>query len=426
MSQTQIHTNLGSFETVFRSVIAEAGTQNEADRRKALDAYQAAGFPSHKDEEFKYVSFRTWQESALTLAPAEQQLTVSLPNWHGAVYVFINGRYSPAHSKPLTTTGRIRVDSSRNFELNLSTASYEGKLGSTNDSRFLDLNSALETDGISILIPDGTVAAEPIQFVFIHEPSSTGEVVTVRNRISIGQNSIVKFTETYLGGGEAGFTNAVTEIEVGADSNVEHVRVQDESLSQAHVGQVWVHQERNSTYSSTNVQFGAALGRCDLNVFVNGEHAETWLNGVYVGKGDQQLDNHTRIDHAVPNCHSYEVYKGILSDESAGVFNGKIFVYEDAQKTDAKQTNQALLLSGRASVNTKPQLEIFADDVKCTHGATVGQLRDDAMFYLRSRGIPVSEARNLLVYAFAAEAFERVSESTLHQWLEARLYEMLS
>jgi Fe-S cluster assembly protein SufD len=161
-------------------------------------------------------------------------------------------------------------------------------------------------------------------------------------------------------------------------------------------------------------------------VWVNGEHAETWLNGASVALGEQVMDNHTRIDHAVPNCNSFEVYKSILGGRSIGVFNGKIFVYKDAQKTDAKQTNQALLLSPKATINTKPQLEIFADDVKCTHGATVGQLREDAMFYLRSRGVPQKQARALLVYAFAAEVFEKITIDSVREPLEKLLFEVLN
>jgi Fe-S cluster assembly protein SufD len=161
-------------------------------------------------------------------------------------------------------------------------------------------------------------------------------------------------------------------------------------------------------------------------VYVHGEHCETSLNGAYVGTGDQVVDNHTRIDHAMPNCHSFEIYKGILGGRAVGVFNGKIFVYEDAQKTDAKQSNQAILLSPTATFNTKPQLEIFADDVKCTHGATVGQLREDAMFYLRQRGIPKKEAQALLVYAFAAEVLEKISVEDIRVTLEKVLYEKLN
>ena len=165
--------------------------------------------------------------------------------------------------------------------------------------------------------------------------------------------------------------------------------------------------------------------RHDVNAWLGGEHTETWLNGAAVGARNEVVDNHTRIDHAMPNCHSFETYKSILDDEATGVFNGKIFVYEDAQKTDAKQTNQGLLLSAKATFNTKPQLEIFADDVKCTHGATVGQLRDDALFYLRARGVPKAQAEAMLVYAFAAEVFEKVTVTDAKDALEALLFKRL-
>jgi Fe-S cluster assembly protein SufD len=162
-----------------------------------------------------------------------------------------------------------------------------------------------------------------------------------------------------------------------------------------------------------------------VNVWLDGEHTETWLNGASVAFDEQVVDNHTRIDHAKPNCNSFEVYKSILGDHALGVFNGKIFVYQDAQKTDAKQTNQTILLSPTATINTKPQLEIFADDVKCTHGATVGQLREEALFYLQSRGIPKKEAQGLLVYAFAAEVLEKVTIASVREVLEKALFSKL-
>ena len=179
-------------------------------------------------------------------------------------------------------------------------------------------------------------------------------------------------------------------------------------------------------YTSNNVNFGSRIARNDVNVDVQGEQTETWLNGMNVANGDQVVDNHTRIDHAKPNGVSFEVYKSILGGKATGVFNGKIFVYEDAQKTDAKQTNQGLLLSPTATFNTKPQLEIFADDVKCTHGATVGQLRDDALFYLRARGIPKAQARAVLVYAFAAQVLESISISDVRVALESILFDTLN
>jgi Fe-S cluster assembly protein SufD len=193
-----------------------------------------------------------------------------------------------------------------------------------------------------------------------------------------------------------------------------------------HIANIAVHQEAQSVFTSTNVNFGGHSARNDINVWLNGEYTETWLNGANVATGTQVIDNHTRLDHAMPNCQSFEVYKTILKDQSEGVFNGKIFVYEDAQKTDAKQTNQAILLSPTATMNTKPQLEIFADDVKCTHGATIGQLREDAMFYLRARGIEKSKAEALLVYAFAAEVIEKIGPHDVRASLEAALFTKLA
>jgi Fe-S cluster assembly protein SufD len=173
------------------------------------------------------------------------------------------------------------------------------------------------------------------------------------------------------------------------------------------------------------VNFGGQIYRNDLNVWLNGSGTETRLDGVNVGTDNQVMDNHTRIDHAFPHCNSFEVYKSVLRDNAQGIFNGKIFVYEDAQKTDAKQTNQALLLSATAQMNSKPQLEIFADDVKCTHGATIGQLQKDALFYLQARGIPKAQAESLLVYAFANDVLSRISSEAVRQALENRLFDKL-
>jgi len=331
-------------------------------------------------------------------------------------------------SRTLSYTGKVpglTFESSENAKGVGSIATYDGKLGSTNDPRFVKLNDALWTNVTRIDVAAGAVIEEAIQVVYVSTTAGAAFDTHPRTYVTLGQNAQAKVIETYVGTGGVSFTNAVTEVLVAQDAILEHTRIQHESPAAFHIGHLWVHQESNSTYTSTSVQFGAKVGRCDVNVFVDGEHTETWLNGAYVGKGEQTLDNHTRIDHAKPNCHSFEVYKGILDDQSTGVFNGKIFVYEDAQKTDAKQTNQALLLSPRATINTKPQLEIFADDVKCTHGATVGQLREDAMFYLRSRGIDQVQARNLLVYAFVAEVLDKITVDDVREYLERELTEKL-
>lgn len=391
--------------------------------KAALERFLSVGFPTHHDEEWKYTSLRHLGERAGFQLLGACRESVIEPGDHHVIKIIDGTVTSVSQSLAVCKGLTIIVDHDPTAWNTVST--FDGKLGSTNDPRFLDLNTALSPVCLTFKVDPGTVIEDLIRVDLTVTESNERSMIMPRIRMVVGQNAQLRVIESYTSVG-ATLTNAVTEVELARDARLEHTRYQDESLEATHIGQVWVHQEASSTYLSTNIQFGSAIGRCDINVYINGEHTETWLNGTYVGKGDQILDNHTRIDHALPNCHSFEVYKGILDDTSTGVFNGKIFVYEDAQKTDAKQTNQALLLSPTANINTKPQLEIFADDVKCTHGATVGQLRDDAMFYLRSRGIPRSEATNILVYAFAAEVIERVTDVELREQLEARLFTKLN
>jgi Fe-S cluster assembly protein SufD len=410
-------------------------------RRRALHAFERQGIPTLKDEEWKYTSLRELEETSfvpsypaeVTRAQLESTPVGKLP---GIRLVLVNGRFSEALSdlnrvpqgvtvSDLQEILQDRFDMVREHLGRI--ASLEGKLGSTNDERFQYLSLAFVAQGAFVHVPRGVVVEDPINLIFVHKAREGEPFVTHPRTLILAEESAqVKVLEAYVGLGGECFTNAVSEVKVESNAIVEHTRLQVETRASTNIGLIAVHQEADSTYTSYNTSFGGRIGRTDVNVWLNGEHTETRLDGVYVGSGSQVLDNKTRIDHAKPNCHSFEVYKGILSDRAVGVFNGKIFVYEDAQKTDAKQTNQALLLSPTATINTKPQLEIFADDVKCTHGATVGQLREDAMFYLRARGVPERQARALLVYAFAAEVLERISVEPLREMLEAMLFEKLS
>ncbi|MBX3120049.1 MAG: Fe-S cluster assembly protein SufD [Fimbriimonadaceae bacterium] len=408
-------------------------------RKKAFEEFTAVGLPTRKDEEFKYTPFREVSELSFGVAYKANVTRQELGEHTIATsiccpLVFVNGVYAPELSEPLELPSGVIACSLKealasNPELVLSQlgkiADLDGKLGSTNDERFARLNDALWLDGAFVYVPKSVALENPIHILFVNKADAGVFVAHPRVLVIAEENAQVNVVETYLGLDGVYMTNAVSEVVVGKSALVEHTRIQEESEKAFHIGTVAAHQEANSTYTSTNVQFGGHIGRCDINLWLNGEHTESWLNGTYVGNGEQILDNHTRIDHAQPNSHSFEVYKGILSDKATGVFNGKIFVYEDAQKTDAKQTNQALLLSKEAQINTKPQLEIFADDVKCTHGATIGQLREDAMFYLRARGISQTDARNMLVYAFAAEVLEKITVDTVREILEQELYEKL-
>jgi Fe-S cluster assembly protein SufD len=224
-------------------------------------------------------------------------------------------------------------------------------------------------------------------------------------------------------GDEVHFTNAVTELILAEGARLEHCKIQAENLNAYHVATIHSHQKRNSNLLTHSISLGAAIARNDVIPVLDAEGCECTMNGLYISHGTQLVDHHTTIHHAKPNCNSHEFYHGILDGKSQGVFNGKIFVRPDAQKTDAKQTNRNLLLSDEATINTKPQLEIFADDVKCTHGATVGQLEDEHIFYLRARGIGLEQARRMLVHAFASDIVNRISIEAIRNELDELFYE---
>ncbi len=402
--------------------------------------FEKVGFPTHRDEEFKYLSLRSLEESSFepaygaTVVREDIAKTV-LADIDAITLTFVNGQYAPELSSFSPVPDGVFIGPLEDafetvpelVETHLGKiASLDGKLGSSNDERFVHLNSAYITEGACVVIPKGVALEKPIHLLYVSKADHDRFVAFPRTLIVLAEHTEAKIVETYLGLEGDYWTNAVTEVVLAKDAILEHTIYQHETDGSTHMKAVYVHQEEGSTYTSNNANFGGSIVRNDLNVWLNGEHTETWLNGVNLATNSQVVDNHTRIDHAKPNCNSFEVYKAILRDKSIGTFNGKIFVYEDAQKTDAKQTNQGILLSPTATFNTKPQLEIFADDVKCTHGATVGQLREDALFYLRARGIPQKQAQALLVYAFAAEVLEKITIASVRDALEKVLFEKLN
>ncbi len=288
-------------------------------------------------------------------------------------------------------------------------------------SAFTDLNTAFACDGAVIEIADGVTLDRPIHLVFLSvEDGAT--VCHPRNLIRLGKGSRATIIESYHGReGDGYFTNTVMQMELAEDSDLDHHKLQHEQGDSLHIASTHVDQKECSEFRSHYFSFGAALARNEVNCMLDGEDIVSTLNGLYMPTGEQLMDCRTRIDHAKPHCNTYELYKGILDDHARGVFNGKIYVHQDAQKTDAKQSNQALLLSDDAVVNTKPQLEIYADDVKCTHGATIGELDEQALYYLRSRGIPSALARKMLIFAFANDVVLGVEVPAVVQHLEAIL-----
>jgi Fe-S cluster assembly protein SufD len=402
-------------------------------REDAAARFIQAGIPTTKHEEWKYTSLRELAKG-LFATPAHPGPGLTQKAIGDRGLSFLNGFTLGAREVVASEANGVKFCSLRAI-LETSpeqalvwlgrAATLEGKLGSFNDERFALLNFSRFTDGVFLFVPPGVAAEGPFHITFRAEPGESPIAQHPRVLIVVSEGASASVVESYRGEGRY-FTNPVTEVILGRGAQLEHTRIQNESLAAQHLGVLAATQEADSTLISNVATFGAELSRLDVWAWIGGEHAETSLNGVFASAGSQVIDHHTRIDHAKPNCHSFEVYKGVLADDSIGVFNGKIFVYEDAQKTDAKQTNQGLLLSKRAAYNTKPQLEIFADDVKCTHGATVGRLREDALFYLRSRGIPKKEARDLMVYAFAAEVLEKIELESAKVEAERLLFEKLS
>lgn len=404
-------------------------------REKALQDHLVLGIPTTKDEEWKYTSLRNLSEQYFTqsgrLPVTEEQMA---PYTYGDLeqirIVFINGHYdeglttSLSHVPGLTIkTLQCASDTAPNLIENL------GKFTKTEEFTFGALNTAKFLDGVVIHLAKNTVVETPIHVLNLTTAdvnNATG-ISTPRILVLAETGSKATVLETYASiGTGATLSNAVVEVLVEANACIEHVKVTTESLDSTHIGLTNVMQERDSTYLHYNVILGGRLTRNDINIFLNGSNVHTRMDGVTILDGNQHADNHTRLDHAYPHCDSFEVYKHVLGGDSTGVFNGKIFVHQDAQKTDAKQTNQTLLMSPTATINSKPQLEIFADDVKCTHGATVGCLDQMPLFYLQTRGIPQKRAEAIMVYAFAAEVLERISNTTLRARLEELLYEKLA
>jgi Fe-S cluster assembly protein SufD len=387
-------------------------------RRAAIDRFAQVGFPGPRDEEWRFTpitpiaqaEFRPAAAAALTrdaLAP----FLFGHAEW--PQLVFVNGRFAPELSVVPRLPPGVRLGS-LTAALRADGDVLERHL--TRHARaeitpFAALNTAFLQDGALVHVPADTALEQPVHLLFVTSPDAAGTVAHPRNLVVIERGAKASVVESYvtLAEGATYFTNAVTEVVSGEDAWTEHTRIQRESERAYHVGLTHVDQARGSHYRSFTLAMGGAIARHNLHVRLNAPGIETLMYGLYLARGEQVVDNHTAIYHDHPSCNSWEVYKGVLDGRSRAVFNGKVFVKPEAQKTDAKQTNRNLLLSPTAKVDTKPQLEIFADDVKCTHGATVGFLDPLGLFYLRSRGIPPETARKVMTYAFAAEVVDEVA-----------------
>ena len=397
-------------------------------RKAAIARFAELGFPTTRHEEWKYTAVapiakvpfrRVGDDRPMFLSGALERFSVGLSA--GARLVFVNGHYSRKLSSLGSLPSGVRVGSLA-AALTADREGIEPHLAGHaryQDHAFVALNTAFIEDGAFLYVSAGEVVGDPIHLLFISTAPGTASASYPRNLIVAGNNSQATIVETYVGADQAVyFTNAVTEVVVGENAAVDHYTLQRESEEAFHVATLQVHQARNSTFVSHSIALGGALVRNDANVVLDGEGGDCTLDGLYMATGQQHVDNHTRIDHARPHGLSRQLYKGILGGQARGVFNGKIVVHPAAPKTDARQTNKNLLLSGDALIDTKPQLEINNNDVKCTHGSTIGRLDEESIFYLRSRGIGVEMARTLLTHAFASEIISRIKVEPLRASLE--------
>jgi len=402
-------------------------------REAGIASFTSLGFPTPKIEEWKYTNLEPiaafdFSRRAGTRKKISQAdlLSEAFADASGTRLVFLNGVYAPELSSrdrlPEGVGLQSLAESIKGDDEFLST--QLGRYASYRQQSLVALNTAFIGDGAVLVVPPGRRLAEPVQLIYVSGADGEQLVTHPRTLIFLGVGSEAKIIESYIGmTRESYFCNAVTELIAERDSLAEHCRVQREGEAAFHTGTLEAKLARGAHLTAHAVTLAGSLVRNDVHVSLEGEGAECVLNGLYLGSGRQHIDNSTVIEHVKPRASSFELYKGILNGAAHGVFNGKIVVHKDAQKSDARQVNKNLLLSDDAVVNTKPQLEIHADDVKCSHGSTIGQIDPDALFYFRSRGLGLAEARRLLSSAFAADVVARIKVASLRQRLDEYLLE---
>jgi Fe-S cluster assembly protein SufD len=425
---------VADFQATESRLNGEAKTEVHQKRREAMQRFEALGFPTIKHEEWKYSNVSNLVKQAFDFNVKSDFGTkdveaLEIPNLQGNVLYFINGMYSAELSSIVSPESQLQI---LNFgravkEKPELLASYFAHYANYQDDAFTALNTAFAHDGVVVHVPDGKVVEEPVILRFITDSRSVNAASQPRNLIVVGKNAEVKMAESFRTIGDNGsFTNVVTEIVVEENANVQYYKVQNETEKAYHIGTTQVIQKDKSHFYAVTVTVNGGFVRNNLNIVLDGQHCESFMYGLYFPNGKQHVDNHTLVDHAKPNSYSNELYKGILKDKSTGVFNGKIFVREYATKTNAYQSCRNVVLSDDASMNTKPQLEIYNDDVKCSHGTTTGKLNDEAIFYMRSRGIPKAEAVTLLMYAFCEDVISQIKIEPIREYLSGLIVEKLA
>lgn len=423
------------FEMLESGMNGESKSYMHGIRRAAIEQFAALGFPTVRNEEWKYTNVQplvsrpyalSQRMAALPHRSAVEQFLIGGLNAY--VLVFVNGAFAESLSSLPEQQGRIVVGNFAAAQHAHSAIVHRhfAQYAEYSADAFAALNTAFSHDGAFVCVPDGQILDKPVQIVSIADARHGDVFAQPRHLVVLGRNSHARIVESSGTLGEhIGFQNAVAEVYVGEDSTAEFYRVQDSSARSVVVHTLSAFQEQRSAFTTVAATLDGEFVRNNVNIRLGGERAEAHLNGLYLPTGEQHVDSHTCVDHALPHCNSNELYKGVLDGNATGVFNGKVLVRPDAQKTNAFQSNRNVLLSASASINSKPQLEIFADDVKCSHGATIGQLDEDALFYLRARGLGEDRAKALLLYAFASDVLDTIALVPLREHLETRVAERL-
>jgi len=408
-------------------------------RQKAIEHFASVGLPSGKAEEYKYTPIARALEKHFTerdtlpandplSSEAESGVRQFLLNTDANHLVFVNGRYHEELSVIVSPEDELRVcplgEAYKQYAQVIDR--YFSSEATIESDPFVALNTAYAQGGVFVHTPKSKTVKHPVICYFISDTASQSIMAHPRNLFVVEENAHVKFAEIFHTIGEgASYNNAVTEIIIDRYAHVHYYKYENESTQAYHTGTTQVKQQDNSHFHAVNISLQGAMIRNNLNIALDAEHCESHMYGLYMLDGNTHVDNHTVVDHQKPNAFSNELYKGIINDKARGVFNGKIYVRQDAQKTNAFQSNANILLSDDASVDTKPQLEIWADDVKCSHGATTGQIDQEQLFYLRTRGLTKIQARAVLLKAFAGDVIQHIGIDALREKIEAQISERL-
>jgi Fe-S cluster assembly protein SufD len=421
----------GAFASALNAVAAMPVPELLKDlRSKGRESFASLGLPSRRQEEWRFTGLKA-VETGDYEAPRAITSRIDVTEWRvddAHLLVFADGIFSPDVSEVGELPDGVVAS---NLVLTAASGSdaltrHLGSLAPLDHHAFAALNTAAVADGAFIHLPAGTQLERPVQLVFVSGVDGRATLSAPRILVVAEAGSKATIIEQHVGAGGASLSCPVAEIVLAENAAIEHITVQEEHLTASQLAVRHVKLARDSRYSGQAISLGGALARTDIGVVLAGEGSEASLDGLYIGDGEQQADSHITVRHASPHCTSHQLYKGILGGHARAVFNGRIIVDQDAQKTDAKQSNRNLLISDNAIVNSNPQLEIFADDVRCTHGSTIGRLDDEAIFYLRSRGIAEAAAERILTHAFAGEILDRIPHDDVRERLEKVVAERLA